>query len=108
MVGNAQRRQSVIQKGHFRRKAGLGWTRIIRQLAAITAILIKIMDQALNLCGAVREGEPGNHPQVEWVNLKSYSSPNKTDLLYFVPNKPLNQSKSILIESINVSQFSLA
>lgn len=44
---------------------------------------------------------------MEWVNLKSYSSPNKTDLLYFVPNKPLNQSKSILIESINVSWFSV-
>lgn len=44
MVGNARRRQIVIQKGYFRRKAGLGWTRVIRQLAAITAILIKIMD----------------------------------------------------------------
>lgn len=62
MVENAQRRHSLTQKGYFRRKAGLGWTSVIRQLAAITAILIKIMDRALNLCGGVREGEARKSP----------------------------------------------
>lgn len=65
------------------------------------------MDQVLNICGEVREGKPENHPQVEWDHIKSCNIPNKIDSLYLLPNKHLNQYESILMESINVSQFSL-
>lgn len=74
-------------------------------MKAVTAILMERMDQVLDLCGDVREGEPENHPQVEWDRIRSCSIPNKIDSLYLFPNKHLNQYESILAKSINVSSL---
>jgi len=105
-VENAQRRQNVVQ-GSFFRRSWADLAIVIRKLIAVTAILIKIMDEVLNLGGEVRGGKPENHPQVQWDHIKSCSIPSKIGSLHLLPSKHLIQYESILMESINVSQFSV-